>query len=177
MASASNAPNASNILGLGMTHYPGLHMLERDMPVFLRRTLAGKRLPAHLREPANWPAGMRDEWANDEGAAAGIRHRERCLDATRKLRTKLDVFKPDVVLIFGDDQYENFVEDIVPPFCVYIVDEVESTPFDINPGSDMPTQNIWGEGPATVFKHRGDPGAARWLVNRLVEEGVPLPYA
>lgn len=169
--------NAQNILGLGMTHYPGMHMLDHDMAVFLRRTLAGKRLAPHLKDPANWPAAMRDEWASDEGAAAGRRHRERCLEATRKLRTRLDSFKPDFVVIFGDDQYENFVEDIVPPFCVYVLDEVASTPFDIDPKSGMPTANIWGEGPGTTFRHRGHPQAARWLTNELIREGFPLPYA
>jgi hypothetical protein len=28
-------------LGIGMTHYPGLHMLDEDMSIFLRVTLVG----------------------------------------------------------------------------------------------------------------------------------------
>ena len=32
---------------------------------------------------------------------------------------------PDFVLMFGDDQYENFKEDLLPPFCVYAFDEFE----------------------------------------------------
>ena len=38
-------------------------------------------------------------------------------------------FKPDGIIIFGDDQYENFKEDCVPPFCVHIRDTIESQPF------------------------------------------------
>ncbi len=112
------------ILGLGMTHYPGLHMLDEDMWVFLRLTLSGKKVPERVRDPGNWPREMRAEWGNDDGARAGRIHRERCLAATRVLRARLDAFEPDVVLIFSDDQYENFVEDIVPPFCVFAVDEM-----------------------------------------------------
>ncbi len=33
-----------------------------------------------------------------------------------KARAAIDEFKPDFVVIWGDDQYENFKEDIVPPF-------------------------------------------------------------
>ncbi len=40
------------IIGIGTTHYPGLSMLEADMPVFLRRTLAEGRVPAPAKEPS-----------------------------------------------------------------------------------------------------------------------------
>ena len=49
----------AEILGLGMTHYPGLYRADADMTSTLYRTLAGKRVPAHLKDPANWPAPMR----------------------------------------------------------------------------------------------------------------------
>ena len=167
----------AEILGLGLTHYPGLYMLEEDMPVFLRRTLSGKHVPERVRNPQNWPAEMRAEWADDEGAAAARTHRERCLSAFRTLRARLDAFRPDVVVIFGDDQYENFNEDIVPPFCVYIVDDMESRPFDVDSGSMLPRRNIWNEAPGTIFRHKGHAQAARFLANRLCDEGLHLPYA
>ena len=72
---------------------------------------------------------MRNEWGTDGGAKAAHAHRERCFAAFRAVRNELDRFQPDFVLIFGDDQYENFVEDIVPPFCLYILDQIESRPF------------------------------------------------
>ena len=53
------------------------------------------------------------------------------LAAMRTVRQHLDAFAPDLVVIFGDDQYENFIEDIVPPFCIYIVDQMASRPFDV----------------------------------------------
>jgi hypothetical protein len=31
----------------------------------------------------------------------------------------LDAFRPDAAVIWGDDdQHENFVDDVIPPFCV-----------------------------------------------------------
>jgi hypothetical protein len=166
-----------DIIGLGLTHYPGLHMHEADMPVFLRRTLAGKCLPERLRDPHNWPKAMQAEWGDDEGVRAGREHRERCLTATREIRNRLDAFKPDLVVIFGDDQYENFVEDIVPPFCIYIVDEMRSRPFDVPPESGMPRRNIWNEPLDKTFIHHGHTEAARLITNRLSDEALPLPYA
>ena len=55
----------AEILGLGLTHYPGLFMHDKDASVFLRNTLARGGLPAHLKDPANWPEPMRREWSND----------------------------------------------------------------------------------------------------------------
>ena len=42
------------------------------------------------------------------------------------MREALDAFKPDIVLIWGDDQYENFKRDCIPAFCVGIYDKVVS---------------------------------------------------
>ena len=167
----------AEILGLGMTHYPGLYRADADMTSTLYRTLAGKRVPAHLKDPANWPAPMREEWSNDDGAAAARAHRTRCFAAMRVIRERLDAFKPDVVVIFGDDQYENFIEDIVPPFCVYLVDDMQSRPFDIPAAKILKHPNFWNEPIDTVFHHRGHKDAGRYLANRLMEAGMPLPYA
>lgn len=167
----------ADILGLGLTHYPGLYRADADMTATLFRTLNGKRLPQAMKDPANWPAAMREEWSNDEGAAAARAHRTRCFAAIRKLRERLDAFKPDLVVIFGDDQYENFIEDIVPPFCIYIVDEMQSRPYDVPNARALKHPNFWNEPAEKVFTHRGHVDAGRYLANRLMSEGRPVPYA
>ena len=35
-----------------------------------------------------------------------------------RARAALDAFNPDFVLMWGDDQYENFREDIIPAYCI-----------------------------------------------------------
>ena len=45
---------------------------------------------------------------------------------------------PDVVLVWGDDQYENFKEDIIPAFCVMAYDEFECQPMAGQNGSQPP---------------------------------------
>ncbi len=166
----------AQILGAGLTHYPGLFMKEEDASIFLRRTLAKGGLPPGMQDPANWPEPMRREWSNDQGAAAAIAHRERSFAAVRKLRRAIDEFDPDMVLIWGDDQYENFIEDIIPPFCVYILDEIQSRPYWRQEPREF-SGNIWGEPEDQVFTHRGHPEAARFLVNQLNAAGIDVPYA
>ena len=168
----------AEILGLGLTHYPGLFMHDKDASVFLRNTLARGGLPAHLKDPANWPEPMRREWSNDNGAKAAFAHRERGFAANRKLRQALDDFAPDLVLIWGDDQYENFIEDIVPPFCCYILDRIESRPYAFWDANNKEfANNIWEEAEDTLFVHRGHSEAARYLVNQLSVRGLEVPYA
>jgi hypothetical protein len=151
-------------------------MQDREMTLFLRRTLAGGAVPPALRDPSQWPEQMRREWSDDQGTRAAAEHRRRSIAALRKLRTALDLFKPDAVVIFGDDQYENFIEDVVPPFCLYITDRMESRPFATESQSFL-RANIWGEPEDAMFVHAGHPGIGRFLASRLSEIGVDLPYA
>ena len=164
------------LLGLGLTHFPGLSVDDSRMAGTLRRTLASGRVPAALKEPQNWPAPMREEWGQDEGRAAAARHRGRLVEAFRQARQQLDAFKPDFVLIWGDDQYENFREDIIPPFCLYILEQAESTPLL---GTDMTAMphNVWGEPADKTYTFKGHPDGAKYLARRLLEAGFDLPYA
>ena len=84
----------------------------------LKRMLQNPKLPQELRTPAGWPEAMRAEWGNDEGASSAARHRADLVGWLDKTRAALDAFKPDFVLMWGDDQYENFKEDVVPPYCI-----------------------------------------------------------
>lgn len=167
----------AEILGLGATHYPGFWMRDDDMSVILKRTLNGKRLDPSLRDTRNWPEAMREEWGSDDGAAAAGRHRARSFRAFDEQRRLLDAFQPDFILMFGDDQYENFTEDIVPPFCVYLADTMVSRPYDVPESSPFPRRNHWDEPRTASFRHTGHPEGGRYLLNRLNEAGLALPYA
>src|SRR2546421_10287495 len=105
----------AEVLGIGCTHAPHFVFRDEHMADILRRYMKDERVPAALRDPAGWPAPMQAEWGDDEGLAAAGRHRAALVDGFRQARRALDEFKPDLVLIWGDDQYENFHEDVVPP--------------------------------------------------------------
>jgi hypothetical protein len=165
-----------DILGLGLTHYPPLITPDEERNFPLTRTLKhNNKIPPQLKNPTSWPEAMRIEYGEDEGLTAAREHRERLVAGFRKLRAELDAFSPDVVLIWGDDQYENFKEDIIPPFCVLAYDQMEATPFTNKDGSVR--RNVWNEPADKVFKYGGHSQAARFLVGGLIEQGVDMAYA
>src|SRR5258708_7564647 len=119
-----------DILGIGVTHYPGLIQSDQQMAGLLQRTLNSEQVP--------------------------------------------DAFKPDFVLIWGDDQYENFREDGVPSFCVFAVDSIESRPFARYAAGNT---NVWGEGKDTVIHTKGHYAAASTLAAGLIKEDYDVSYA
>jgi hypothetical protein len=169
----------AEVLGLGVTHYPPLSGTDDNLTRVFRGALADPQLPAELRDPANWPERARREWADDEGVAAGRAHRAELLAGFRRTRAALDEFRPDVVLIWGDDQYENFREDLVPPYAVLAYEDKVVHPWrHADESSNMKGKpNVWGEDDATARTIRGHRPFARHLVEALMARGVDVPYA
>ena len=166
----------AEILGLGLTHSPSFIRPDEDGESSLKRTLrTNHRVPAELKNPANWPEPMRAEYGQDEGYASAVRLRQRMVAGFRKLRAELDEFNPDFVVIWGDDQYENFREDIIPPFCVLAYDDFHCQPFD--GGNGTARRNVWQEPADTVFRYRGHKEGARALATGMIDRGIDLAYA
>ena len=160
------------ILGVGVTHYPGLIQTDQNMASLLTRTLNSDQVPDAAKDPKSWPAQMREEWKDP--VASAREHRKRLVNGFRKAREAIDAFKPDFVVIFGDDQYENFREEGVPSFCVFLQEETESHPFHRYMAGDT---NIWGEGKDTVVKTKGHKAGASYLAAKLIEEDFDVSYA
>jgi len=119
--------------------------------------LKSELTPAHMKDPANWPAKMREEWADDGGLAYAKAYQAKLHPAYRKARQAIDEFNPDFVLIFGDDQYEAFKEDLLPPFALFAIDEVEC-----------------GEGRGDTFVVKGHREAGNHIVAKLIERGFDI---
>jgi hypothetical protein len=160
------------ILGLGVTHYPPLIGLDQNMAGILRTVLRDPGLPARYRDPANWPEPMRREYGDDGGTASAAVHRASLVGHFRHARRVLDEFGPDLVVIWGDDQHENFTEDVIPPFCILAYDAMEARHRERDA-----TANVWGEGPDTVFRYAGARAAGKDLARRLLEQGIDAAYA
>ncbi len=52
---------------------------------------------------------------------------DRCMAAIGELRGKLDALRPDTLVLVGDDQHENLIDDNMPPFTIFIGKEVEAS--------------------------------------------------
>ena len=167
------------ILGIGMTHYPGLTRSDDTTRQWYKRVLNAPKMVAKWKDPANFPAEMKAEIGNDDGLTAIIAYRARMVENFRKIRKALDEFAPDFVLIVADDQYENFQEDIIPTFCVYGLDDefqqnIWQYGFD---GKKTKLENYWNDPEDYVFKLRGHREAAKFLTSGFIRRGVPMPYA
>jgi 3-O-methylgallate 3,4-dioxygenase len=97
---------------MAMSHAPQL-MLNPDQWGLLR-TRAGEHLAEkpELRDETleiKW-----DKW-------------RRCMAAVDQLRKKSDELRPDVLVVVGDDQHENLLDDAMPPFTIFIGNEVEAS--------------------------------------------------
>jgi len=163
------------ILGLGVTHYPPLAGQDEHMARILKRVMQDPDLPERYRRPEGWPAPMRQEYGSDEGLAAAKRHREALVAGFRDARRRLDAFAPDVVLIWGDDQYENFKEDIIPPFCVLAYEAIEHRPWA--DGRWQKAKNAWDEASDATFVYKGHRAAAKSLVTGLLDAGLDVSYS
>ncbi|MGE0830020.1 MAG: extradiol ring-cleavage dioxygenase [Hyphomonadaceae bacterium] len=158
----------AEILGLGISHYPPLAGHDERMAGLLKAMMKNPDLPENLRTPAGWPEEMRREWGNDEGESSAAIHRERLVAEMRKVRSALDAFNPDFVLIWGDDQYENFREDVIPPYCVSAYESFEFGP---------PKSNVWDEPNDKRFRLPGNRKAGKYLASELIKEGFDTAYA
>lgn len=190
------------ILGLGLSHYPNLRGTDDAMAGILRRNLQRPDLPESSKDPKNWPQPMQAEWGNDEGRSAAPQHRAAFVQHLRELRKRLDDFKPDFVVMWGDDQYENFKEDVIPAFCVYAYDDMDIYPYHprrdrLNAnaagstavtGNERPAAaqsgvsgdgpaNAWGESTDTLFHIPGKREAAKYLARGLLGEKIDTAYA
>lgn len=187
------------ILGLGLSHYPPLRGTDHAMAGILRRNLQRPDVPDSWKDTKNWPKPMQEEWGADEGRSAAPKHRAEFVKHLQVLRKALDDFNPDFLVMWGDDQYENFHEDIIPAFCIYAYDDMELYPYrprrhhDVStaptdegggmstaeqPPAGPPPQNAWGEGPDTVFRIPGKKDAAKWLARELLtNEHIDIAYS
>lgn len=164
----------SEILGVGITHYPPLLGQPATYANLLRAILRSPHIPDAQKEPSSWPDAMQAQW-NDEVAEAE-EHQRRHIDALRVVREAIDAFNPDAVIIFGDDQYENFKEDVIPPFNMYCMDGFVSKPFGmIRPPAHE--SNIWGVEPDFDYELPGAGRLARRLADAIISNDCPIAYS
>lgn len=163
----------AEILGLGCTHRPLMMGRDADWTRFLDLVLADPDLPAEMRDPANWPEAMRAELGDDHGVAAAGRHREIMRANFAEARAAIDDFAPDVVIMWGDDQLENFRADLIPPFAVLAYGDQAIRPWQARRND----RNPWGEPVDFEYRVRGHRDAGKYLARGLIEAGFDMPYA
>src|SRR6185369_11222289 len=97
---------------LAMSHGPQL-MLNPDLWSLLRNR-ESEKLPD---KPALRNETAEVMWSKWRG----------CMAAIENLRQRLEAFRPDLVIVVGDDQHENLVDDNMPPFTIFIGEQAEAS--------------------------------------------------
>ncbi|CAM5245727.1 2,3-dihydroxyphenylpropionate/2,3-dihydroxicinnamic acid 1,2-dioxygenase [Streptomyces alboniger] len=145
------------------------------MANLLKSTLKDPDIPADRKDVRNWPELAQREWGDDQGVAAAAAHRARLLSGLTRCREALDEFRPDVVVVWGDDQYENFREEVIPSFCVLAYDDTEVEAFAVLDMIKVP--NAWGLPNDTTYRMRGLPAFAKQLATDVLTSGVDVAYS
>lgn len=101
---------------MAMSHGPQLMM-----PPNRWRVLAAKDRREHGSAPAA------EHGAGGEGEEASWSRWRRCMEAIDALRARLHEWSPDALILVGDDQHENLLDDAMPPFTVYLGAEAEAS--------------------------------------------------
>lgn len=165
----------AEVLGLGITHYPMLAATDEYMAALMSTVLKDPDIPADRKDPQSWSELAQREWADDRGAAAAAGHRQALLTNLTKARQELDEFEPDVVLVWGDDQYENFREEVIPSFCVLAYPDTEIDPLAVLEVMGLP--NAWGLSDGQSFVMRGAQQFAKQLASSVLSTGVDVAYS
>jgi catalytic LigB subunit of aromatic ring-opening dioxygenase len=168
-----------DILCIGVSHYPPLSGKNESMANIFRNRLNDPGVPDAAKDPANWPQMLRDELGEDDGAAAAEFHRQRMTEGMSKCMQALRDFNPDFCVIWGDDQYENFREDIIPPFSVLAYEDMVLKPWAQSvESSDMVGKpNYWDEPKEFELPVKFAQDEARQLVSDLIHDEFDMAYA
>ena len=90
------------------------------------------------------------------------------MEAIGKLREKVAALRPDVVIVVGDDQHENLIDDNMPPFTIFIGKEAEAS-LSLRYLNQSKSENR--------TKYSIDAKIAEGLLNGLMEQGFDPSYS
>jgi len=138
--------------------------------------VAMSHAPQLLLDPGNWHL-LNTRQSENLPNKPGLEHEtddakwtkwRGCMSAIEKLRQRIEALRPDVLIVVGDDQHENLVDDNMPPFTIYMGEEAEasvSLRYLKQPRSENRT------------KYRIDAALAEALIIGLMDHGFDPSYS
>jgi 3-O-methylgallate 3,4-dioxygenase len=91
-----------------------------------------------------------------------------CMAAIEKLRRRIEDLDPDVLIVVGDDQHENLVDDNMPPFTIYMGEEAEAS---------VSLRYLDQPRSTNRAKYRIDTRLAEALITGLMDQGFDPAYS
>lgn len=93
---------------------------------------------------------------------------DKCMTAIGELKNKVEAWKPDVLVLVGDDQGENITDTVNPPFTVYTGGDFEATvslSYYKQPKSENRT------------KYKCDQNLSESILAKLMDEGFDAAWS
>ena len=153
----------AELLGLGCSHGP-IILTPPEVWHKGRSRIFGRILNYEA------PAALIEELGDDNGLTEDRADQKKVVEAFGVLRDRLHQWKPDVLMVIGDDQAENFLQDNLPPFCLYTGTQVDGFPFR-NVGGE---NNVWGAAAETKFRFNCPQDFSQDMRNFLIRDGVDM---
>ena len=153
----------AEIMGLGCSHGPIILTPPEVWHKGRERIYA--RIPGYEK-----PAQLLEELGQDNGLAQDKLDQKKVIESFQVMRDRLHRWNPDVLMVIGDDQAENFLQDNLPPFCLYTGSEVEGFPFQ----RGAARVNLWDAPPETKFSFHCPDGFSRGMRNFLIRDGFDM---
>ena len=161
----------------GVCAYPYTRYKDPELVSFrLSKRLASADPNDRWSDPRNWPQGALDEWSDDQGRKAASAHREALIAGFRAVRQELDRFRPDAVLIFNHESFENLKEDLLPAFCLYGAPSHRVDPNYVLAGKLL-GESEWDGTDTEVWDVPGNTAVSRHLAAHLYDEGFDVAIA
>ena len=116
------------------------------------------------------PAQLLEELGQDNGLAQDKLDQKKVVESFQVLHDRLHQWDPDVLMVIGDDQAENFLQDNLPPFCLFTGSEVDGYPFQ----RGAARVNLWDSPPETKFSFHCPDEFSRGMLNFLIRDGFDM---
>ena len=91
-----------------------------------------------------------------------------CMGAIDRLREKVAALRPDVLIVVGDDQHENLIDDNMPPFTIFMGADAEAS-VSLRYLNQAKSENR--------TKYQIDAKMAEALITGLMEKGFDPSYS
>ena len=138
--------------------------------------VAMSHAPQLMLDPSNWHL-LRNRQGEDLPDKPGLENEtddvkwtkwRGCMSAIDELRRHIESLRPDVLIVVGDDQHENLVDDNMPPFTIYMGDEAEAS-VSLRYLQQLPSDNR--------TRYKIDAKMAEGLITGLMERGFDPSYS
>jgi 3-O-methylgallate 3,4-dioxygenase len=170
---------AEIVLGIGTSHGP---MLSTPPEGWDLRVPDDLRNIHHFKE-RTWTfdqlvAERRDEHFEQQiGLDVWRRRHAQCRAALTKLASVFAEAKPDIAILFGDDQMECFKDTIVPSLGVFYGDTFINSEYSAEKLAGLPpgiAPSVPGHIPPGGATYPGSPALARHIIEQVVADGFDV---